>query len=224
MSNVLNVIKPINTLFICKHYSSTFNEAIKKDMKLTCKMRSEAQHKEHINTLVKQGHFLKLAENENSDAIWKSYIFDLKKGTMKFCLNAATNTLPTADNLFMWGKSTTDKCKLCKGRETTCHVLANCPVSLEQGRYTWRHNNVINYILSCLDSTKYEIFSDLEGYMTDNGGTIPIDICVTALKPDITIIDRKKKTFNNVELTCPMEPNIKKILTRQTNTLTFLLI
>ena len=103
MSNFLNVIKPINTLFICKHYSSTFNEAIKKDMKLTCKMRSEAQHKEHINTLVK------LAENENSDAIWKSYIFDLKKGTMKFCLNAATNILPTGDNLFMWGKSTTDK-------------------------------------------------------------------------------------------------------------------
>ena len=100
---------------------AAFNDAIKKYMKLAFKMRSEAQHKEHINTLLKQGNFLKLAENENVNVFWKSYIFDLKKGTMKFCLNAATNTLPTGDNLFMWGKSSTDKCKLCKERETTCH-------------------------------------------------------------------------------------------------------
>ena len=73
----------------------------------------------------------------------------MKKGEMKCCLNSITNTLQTGDNLLMCGKATNDKCKQCKGRETTCHVLNNCPVSLEQGRYTWRHNNVINYILSC---------------------------------------------------------------------------
>ena len=35
-------------------------------------------------------------------------------------------------------------------------------------------------------------------------------VCVTPLKPDIIIIDKKKKTFNIFELTCPMEPNINK--------------
>ena len=64
---------------------------------------------EHINTLVKQGDFLKLAENEKGDAVWKSYIFDMKKGVMKFCLNSITNTLPSGDNLLQWGKTTSDK-------------------------------------------------------------------------------------------------------------------
>ena len=160
--------------------------------------------------MVKQGELFKLAESERGDVIWKSYIYDMKKGVMKFFLNSVTNTLPTGDNLLMWGKSTHDKCKQCKGRETTCHVLNNCPVSLDQGRYTWRHNNVIHYILSCLDTDKVSVFSDLPGHTTANGGSVPLEICVTPLKPDITILDKKNKTFNIFELTCPLETNIKK--------------
>ena len=129
---------------------------------------------------------------------------------MKFCLNSVTHTLPTGDNLLQWGKSTSDKCKQCKGRETTCHILNNCPIYLEQGRYTWRHNNIINYIVNCLDRTKYEVYSDIAGHETATGGTIPVNVCITPFKPDITITDKKTKTFNIFELTCPMEPNIKK--------------
>ena len=129
---------------------------------------------------------------------------------MKFCLNSITNTLPSGDNLLQWGKPTSDRCKACKGRETTCHILNNCPVYLDQGRYTWRHNNIINYILNCLDSSKFEVYSDLDGHTTATGGTIPVTVCITPLKPDITIIDKKHKTFNIFELTCPLEPNIKK--------------
>ena len=186
-----------------------FNEDIRQDIKTACRVTRNENHLEHINTLVKQGELLKLAETERGDVVWKSYIFDMKKGVMKFCLNSITNTLPTGDNLLMWGKSTNDKCKQCKGRETTCHVLNNCPVSLDQGRYTWRHNNVINYILNCLDSDKFSVFSDLPGHTTPNGGSIPIEICVTPMKPDITILDKRNKTFNIFELTCPLEGNIK---------------
>ena len=88
--------------------------------------------------------------------------------------------------------------------------MNNCLVYLEQGRYNWLHNNVINYILNCLDNTKFEFYSDLDGHTTVTGGTIPLTVCITPLKPDITIIDKKTKTFNIFELTCPMEPNIKK--------------
>ena len=189
---------------------SDFNESIKDHVKTSCKIRSEREHIDHVNTLVKQGDMLKLSESEKGDAVWKSFIFDMKKGIMKFCLNSITNTLPTGDNLLQWGKSTSDKCKLCKCRETTCHILNNCQVNLDQGRYTWRHDNVINYILNCLDTSKFEIFSDLAGHTTATGGTIPVEVCITPLKPDITIIDKKSKTFNIFELTCPLEPNIKK--------------
>ena len=51
---------------------------------------------------------------------------------------------------------------------------------------------------------------DLDGHTTGTGGTIPVTVCVTPLKPDVTIIDKKKNTFNIFELNCPMEPTIKK--------------
>ena len=69
---------------------------------------------------------------------------------------------------------------------------------------------MIKYILTCLDTAKYRVLSDLEGYTAPGGGTIPIDVCITTLKPDITVLDVKNNTFNIFELTCPMEPNIKK--------------
>lgn len=44
------------------------------------------------------------------DVEWKSFIFNLPKGTMKFLLNASLDTLPTMTNLMQWGKTTTDRC------------------------------------------------------------------------------------------------------------------
>ena len=55
--------------------------------------------REHTETLTKQGHFLCLAMLEKSDMIWKSYMFNLKKGTLKFLLNYCLDTLPTQTNL-----------------------------------------------------------------------------------------------------------------------------
>ena len=64
---------------------------------------------------LKQGHLLSIAALEKSDAIWKSYMFDIKKGTIKFLLNACLDTLPTKTNLnlLQWGKTTSELCKLC---------------------------------------------------------------------------------------------------------------
>ena len=92
---------------------------------------------------------------------------------MKFLLNASKDTLATQANLVRWNKSTCDACKLCKCRETTAHILNNCKISLDQGKYTWRHNNIINYIVTSLDSSKFQIFSDLPGFQVAGGGSIP---------------------------------------------------
>ena len=72
---------------------------------------------------------------EKSDMIWKSYMFNLKKGTLKFLFNSCLDTLPTQTNLLQRGKSASDLCKLClqagtelQGRrqETTNHILNGC--------------------------------------------------------------------------------------------------
>ena len=121
--------------------------------------------------MVQQGRFLALAEAEKEDIVWKSYMFNLKQGTLKFILNASLDTLPTAANLFKWNKSTSDQCKLCKARETTLHILNNCKVSLDNGKYLWRHNNIINYIVKLVNTTKFSVYSDLPGYTV--GGQSP---------------------------------------------------
>ena len=41
------------------------------------------------------------------------------------------------------------------------------------------------------------------------GGTIPPEVCITNLKPDITILDKKTNSFHIFELTCPLERNIE---------------
>ena len=72
---------------------------------------------------------------------------------MKFLLNSAIDTLPTKVNLKLWGKRASDKCR-CGRRETLNHILNGCDLSLQEGRYTYRHDN----ILHCLDRVK-RIFS-----------------------------------------------------------------
>ena len=57
-------------------------------------------------------------------------------------------------------------------------------------------------------STKHTVFSDLPGCEAAGGGTIPADLCVTNLKPDIVIIDNEKKILHIFELTVPLTSNI----------------
>ena len=117
-----------------------------------------------MRSLTVQGNTLALAAAEKEDVIWKGYMFNLKAGTLKFLLNATIDTLLTAANLQRWKKSPSDLCKLCRGRQTTNHVLNICSVGLNTGRWEWRHNTILNYIVSSVNSDKFTIYSDLEGH------------------------------------------------------------
>ena len=48
---------------------------------------------------------------------------------------------------------------------------------------------MIKYIIDNLDNSKFTVHSDLSGHTTPNGGTIPENLTVTTLKPDITVLD-----------------------------------
>ena len=77
---------------------------------------------------------------------------------------------------------------------------------------------MINYIVESLDSSRYTIHSDIPGHEAPGGGTIPPELTITALKPDITIWDKKSDRFHIYELTCPLEVILQKeILTSQTS-------
>ena len=95
-----------------------YQNKIKQDIQFNLRYENEKTLFNHVKNLIKQGKLLELAETEKNDITWKSYIYNLKKGTMKFIINAALDTLPTKSNLLQWGKATSDKCKQCRVRET----------------------------------------------------------------------------------------------------------
>lgn len=127
---------------------------------------------------------------------------------MKFILNSTLDTLPTRVNLKMWGKVTNDKCR-CGMKQTLNHILNCCALSLNEGRFTYRHDNVLQYIAKCLDQDKYKCYIDIPEHQTPAGGTLPPNIAVTNLKPDIVVIDKQKKSVTIFELTVPAEHRLK---------------
>ena len=170
----------------------TFVTDVKQDVKSRVLMEVNEHSLKHIQSLIKQGRFLELTQLEQTDATWKSFICNLPKGTMKFVLNASLDTLPTKANLSLWGKRTNVKCR-CGVKETLNHILNCCQLALTEGRFTFRHDCVLNYIASCLDTDKYTCYVDIPGHQTPAGGTLPPDVAVTNLKPDIVIVDRRNR-------------------------------
>ena len=53
----------------------------------------------HTRGLQVQGSILALVTQKKEDLLWKSVMFQLKSGTLKFMLNARIDTLPTPANL-----------------------------------------------------------------------------------------------------------------------------
>ena len=151
----------------------------------------------------KQGPLINLSLQEGQDLTWKAFAFNLKKGVLKFVLNSTLDTLPTKANLLQWKKTVSDKCVLCNGRQSSVHVLSSCPVSLNQQRFTWRHDGI------AVDTQQFKMYADIPGFQNNAGGTIPPEFLVTTSRPDLVIIDSKKKTFNTFELTVPYEHNEK---------------
>ena len=101
-----------------------------------------------VNELMMQGDFLKMLNQEEEDITWRSLIFSVPRGVLSFGIRAATNSLATNDNLQRWGKKTTSKCHLCPQIGSLLHVISGCKVALDQGRFTYRHNSVLSYLVN----------------------------------------------------------------------------
>lgn len=137
-------------------------------------------------------------------------MFSLPRNILQFAVNASIDTLATNSNLKRWGKRINADCKLCGSRETLLHVLNNCSKMLD--RYTWRHNSVLNSIVNLIKpilKCDYELFADLPHLMKGNS-TVPHDVYVTKLKPDIVLINRSTCQIIIIELTVPFESGIKQ--------------
>ena len=64
-------------------------------------------------------------------------------------------------------------------RDSTLHTLTGGKVALDHKRYTWRHDNIAMYIADSIDSCKYTVNANVEGYIAATGGTIDPVLAVT---------------------------------------------
>ena len=101
-----------------------------------------------------QGDWLNFDMVVKTDLSWNSLIYTLPQELLKFLLNSTHNVLPTPDNLKRWGKTVTEiECSLCGGKNITLkHILNSCPTALHQGRFTWRHDNILNCMAKYISS------------------------------------------------------------------------
>ena len=75
---------------------------------------------------------------------------------ISFLIRSVYDLLPSNANLVRWGKKEDPTCPLCQGRQTTEHVLSSCKIALSQGRYTWRHNRVLQELAAIISTAKEE--------------------------------------------------------------------
>ena len=106
-----------------------------------------------LRQLAVQGRWLEWTDAMHSDLSWRRLIHGLDDGELRFNLRAISNTLPTPDNLRRWGQNEVDPaCPLCGRPATLRHILNSCSVALHQGRYTWRHDSVLEVLQRHLTS------------------------------------------------------------------------
>ncbi|XP_041934289.1 LOW QUALITY PROTEIN: uncharacterized protein LOC121697073, partial [Alosa sapidissima] len=65
---------------------------------------------------------------------------------IRFLVQAVYDVLPSPSNLHVWGKAETPSCLQCPGRGSLEHLLSSCPKALGEGRYRWRHDQVLKAV------------------------------------------------------------------------------
>ena len=70
---------------------------------------------------------------------------------IKSLLQAIYDVLPSPTNLVLWKLDKDAVCSLCKRYANLEHILSSCSIALSQGRYTWRHNEVLREIAHLVD-------------------------------------------------------------------------
>ncbi|XP_067284127.1 uncharacterized protein [Pseudorasbora parva] len=69
---------------------------------------------------------------------------------LRFLIQAVYDVLPSPSNLFSWGLVESPACTLCLRRGTLEHILSCCPKALGEGRYRWRHDQVLKVIANTI--------------------------------------------------------------------------
>lgn len=140
----------------------------------------------------------------NLISMWHRVTENMPSNIFKFSRKALIFSLPINTNLKRWKKVDSDLCPLCNAKQTQLHVLNNCKIAVNEGRYTWRHDSILFTILhyvNQLNEFGFEVRVDLPGYRSTSE-------LFNRFRPDIVLI--KGNEVYSIELTCCFESNFIK--------------
>ena len=137
----------------------------------------------------------------------------------------------TPSNLYRWYITPETAYFPCSKQVCTlAHILRACRVALQQGRFTFHHDAVLQVLVSSIKSflTSYQVSKTKFSYIKfpncgllhtapdwlllydlESTQVIPPTIAISHLRPDILLYSTSTKTVIILELTCPCEENIE---------------
>ena len=99
--------------------------------------------------------------------------------------------------------SSSPDCSFCFCPESLLHVISGCKAYLDEGRFTWRHNSVLNFITSSLlNVERSKLYVHLPGFIS------PSVITGNQLRPDL-LLAIENKVLYILESTVGFETNLK---------------
>ena len=122
--------------------------------KLVSDVSKNINHEKDIQTALErrlQCHWLSWENYVKNNLSWKD-VLALPPNLLSFCISSTYNVLPSPSNLTKhWKVDNNSSCILC-GKElcTIPHILGACKFSLNQGRFTFRHDTVLSSLVSLL--------------------------------------------------------------------------
>ena len=131
----------------------------------------------------------------------------LPKNIYNFCIRYLNNSLPNASNTALWKTTESASCKACDMQQTLGHVVAGCPVHLDERRCNWRHDSILLNIMKLIPkSVRLKEYADIEDKNVRFSN--PSVITGDTYRPDIVLV--KDELLVIVELTVGFETNIEK--------------
>jgi hypothetical protein len=77
--------------------------AIRREVGIVFQEEEDKAWAARISKYTMHGNLFALLQTENESITWKSYMWDLPHGVLKFAVNSCIDTLPTFSNLRKWG-------------------------------------------------------------------------------------------------------------------------
>lgn len=102
-----------------------------------------------------QGRWMRWDSVMKKKITW-SDMWNMESSRLSFIIRATYDILPSPTNLNVWlGED--PACSLCSAPANLKHILVGCKTSLTQGRYTWRHNQVLRSLAATIEQARAAI-------------------------------------------------------------------